>query len=348
MSGQSVIVDALSEAHEPAKKRGRIVEGTKGPEDILEKISRHCSCTVCLDIPPVALYQCKNGHLMCYTCLNHLLADSRLKDDNATCPNCRCDISMERCVRNLAAEKAVGELPTECLYCTQLINRCEIEAHERHQCQQRPTNCRYYWAGCQWRGPVNQHEQHSSACKLRYTACDTVKDVIEKTIDERNHQCRVKDNVLNLFSMDHVVFTDFQLRSFRSDDYVSRLYFESPRIRIMNEEMLLKCSISCSDALISNPTLQLKRTISFQLTVKARPQLQKDVQFMVVRAPSSDLQINHVTYLHRFTNESLETPQFLLPLGSPAEVNRFIASKFVHLRVYFFENNQVKTISENV
>lgn len=34
-----------------------------------------------------------------------------------SCPNCRCDISWERCVRNLAAEKAVGELPTQCLYC---------------------------------------------------------------------------------------------------------------------------------------------------------------------------------------------------------------------------------------
>ena len=34
-------------------------------------------------------------HLMCYTCLNHLLADSRLKDENATCPNCRCDIGTD-------------------------------------------------------------------------------------------------------------------------------------------------------------------------------------------------------------------------------------------------------------
>jgi len=145
-------------------------------------------------------------HLMCYTCLNHLLADSRLKDENATCPNCRCDISLDRCVRNLAAEKAVGELPTECVFCSEYVNRSEIEGHERHQCKERPSSCRFYWAGCQWRGPVSQAEIHSGACKLRFATCDHVKEVVEQTIDEQNHVSRVKDNILNLFSMDHVSY----------------------------------------------------------------------------------------------------------------------------------------------
>ena len=98
---------------------GSSVPTVESPREILDRISRHCSCTVCLDIPRVHLYQCKNGHLMCATCLGHLLADARLKDEVSSCPNCRCDISWDRCVRNLAAEKAVGELPTQCLYCSE-------------------------------------------------------------------------------------------------------------------------------------------------------------------------------------------------------------------------------------
>ncbi len=35
------------------------------------------------------LPQCTNGHLMCAGCFIHLLADSRLKEEQATCPNCR-------------------------------------------------------------------------------------------------------------------------------------------------------------------------------------------------------------------------------------------------------------------
>ena len=125
---------------ESSSSSGLNIPTAESPKEILERISRHCSCTVCLDIPRVSLWQCKNGHLMCATCLSHLIADARLKDEisrhgfdqskvskmdpnangiktHKSCPNCRCDISWERCVRNLAAEKAVGELPTQCLYC---------------------------------------------------------------------------------------------------------------------------------------------------------------------------------------------------------------------------------------
>ena len=51
---------------------------------------------------------------MCAGCFIHLLADARLKEEQATCPNCRCEISKSLCCRNLAVEKAVSELPSEC------------------------------------------------------------------------------------------------------------------------------------------------------------------------------------------------------------------------------------------
>lgn len=39
---------------------------------------------------------------------------SRLRDQVATCPNCRVEISKSTASRNLAVEKAVSELPNEC------------------------------------------------------------------------------------------------------------------------------------------------------------------------------------------------------------------------------------------
>lgn len=38
----------------------------------------------------------------------------RLRDQVATCPNCRVEISRSTALRNLAVEKAVSELPSEC------------------------------------------------------------------------------------------------------------------------------------------------------------------------------------------------------------------------------------------
>ena len=50
--------------------------------------------------------------------------------------------------------------------------------------------------------------------------------------------------------------------------------------------------------------------------------------------------LNHMTYMHRFTADNLETPYFTLPLSSPAEVNRMIGSRNFYLRVYFFQHHQ--------
>ena len=50
--------------------------------------------------------------------------------------------------------------------------------------------------------------------------------------------------------------------------------------------------------------------------------------------------MDHVTYMHRFTVDTLETPYYTLPLSSPAEVNRLIASRNFYLRVYFFQTYQ--------
>jgi len=265
------------------------------------------------------------------------LADSRLKDENATCPNCRCDIGLDRCVRNLAAEKAIGELPTECTFCSATINRSEIEAHERHNCTQRPSKCYFHWAGCEWKGSFDKLAKHAVGCDFRFRPVEDVKEKIEEHVEEQAKATRFKSNILILFSSDNVMYLDIQLRSYRSDDYISRLYFESNRIRCGPDEWVMKAFISCCDQNPQNPTISMDRSLTFQLILKNRPNFPKDLQFFVTKAPSSDFQIEHVTYLHRFADNALESPAFALPLTSPAEVNRFIASKFVNLRVFFFE-----------
>jgi hypothetical protein len=64
----------------------------------------------------------------------HLLADGRLKDEVALCPTCRCEISKPTCIRNLAVEKAVSELPASCQFCNKSMPRHAIDRHEREVC----------------------------------------------------------------------------------------------------------------------------------------------------------------------------------------------------------------------
>ena len=81
---------------------------------------------------------------MCASCLNHLLADGRLKNEMPTCPNCRIEITESLCMRNLAVEKAVSELPTKCKFCGCDVPRCVLEKHEKHVCSERLVFCIYH------------------------------------------------------------------------------------------------------------------------------------------------------------------------------------------------------------
>lgn len=81
--------------------------------------------------------QCNNGHLMCAGCFTHLLADARLRDETATCPNCRVEICKTTATRNLAVENAVSELPSECQYCGKQFPRNSLERHEEIECEER-------------------------------------------------------------------------------------------------------------------------------------------------------------------------------------------------------------------
>jgi len=117
---------------EPETKKRKIDAGTATNNYKLEeRLNGILCCTVCLDLPSVAVYQCINGHLMCSGCFAHLLADARLKDESATCPNCRCEIAKNSCSRNLAVEKAISEMPADCRFCSQQLPRSGLEYHER-------------------------------------------------------------------------------------------------------------------------------------------------------------------------------------------------------------------------
>ncbi|KAK2164626.1 hypothetical protein LSH36_61g09043 [Paralvinella palmiformis] len=123
---------------EPETKKRKVDVPEKNAEYKLEeRLNGILCCAVCLDLPPQAVFQCTNGHLMCASCMAHLLADSRLKDETATCPNCRCEISKSLCIRNLAVEKAISELPATCQYCSKLLPRSQLAHHEHNQCLDR-------------------------------------------------------------------------------------------------------------------------------------------------------------------------------------------------------------------
>ncbi|KAG8330678.1 hypothetical protein J6590_057255 [Homalodisca vitripennis] len=131
-------VEKSEEFSEPEAKKRKLSNQQDAKPDKLElRLGGILCCAVCLDLPKAAIYQCTNGHLMCAGCFTHVLADARLRDELATCPNCRIEISKSTASRNLAVEKAVSELPAECQYCNKEFPRNTLERHEESLCEER-------------------------------------------------------------------------------------------------------------------------------------------------------------------------------------------------------------------
>jgi hypothetical protein len=177
-----------------------------GHKKLEERIGGILCCTVCLDLPQTAIYQCTNGHLMCAGCFSHLLADARLKDEQATCPNCRCEISKTSCCRNLAVEKTLSELPASCMYCNMMTPRNLIDLHQKNECLERPTKCVYKRIGCTWEGPYHEKEIHGEQCahpnKPAKEIMPFLKEKDAEVVEEK--QCLLQ--LVNFLSLEKVCF----------------------------------------------------------------------------------------------------------------------------------------------
>ena len=143
---------------------------------------------------------------MCAGCLSHLLTDARLKDEQATCPNCRCEISKTSCYRNLAVEKTISELPANCMYCNALYPRNSLDNHQRNECYERPTKCVYQKIGCTWEGPYHELEEHRAQCvHPKKPGSEIISFVNEKDAEAEELQQSYM-SLVNLFSFEKICF----------------------------------------------------------------------------------------------------------------------------------------------
>ena len=169
--------------------------------------------------------QLKNYYLI-FKIFKDILTDARLKDDGpATCPNCRCEISRQSCFRSLVAEKGtrpppslllkysflivLSQLPIECNHCKETFLRCDIETHEKYECNERPTKCIYNRIGCQWEGPFHELTNHVDNCfKITHpfkNSKDILESLKEKEISLENEKQSLL-SVINVFSFEKVSF----------------------------------------------------------------------------------------------------------------------------------------------
>lgn len=144
---------------------------------------------------------------MCAGCFIHLLADARLKEEQATCPNCRCEISKSLCCRNLAVEKAVSELPSECGFCLRQFPRSLLERHQKEECQDRVTQCKYKRIGCPWHGPFHELTVHEAACAHPTKTGNELMEILGEMDQSLRKEMQLYNSIFSLLSFEKIGYT---------------------------------------------------------------------------------------------------------------------------------------------
>lgn len=319
---------------EPEVKRKKIDKpSTKMIEKLESRLGGILCCAVCLDLPRTAMYQCSMGHLMCAGCFTHLLADGRLRDQNATCPNCRTEINKNNSSRNLAVEKAVSELPSECQYCGNEFPNKSVDYHESNECEERPTDCKFARIGCQWRGPIHEVPTHEANCAHPKKSGAEVMVALQAHDEQAAEEKKLFLTLIDLLSYEKIIFNDLQMKPYRTDEYVHRLYYETSRFSAFNHQWVVKATINKSQR---DPHQSCERDINYQLILKSKTTSPLPMHFFVLRGPFSDIKTETQIYKHDFTETEMESPFRLMPLPDTAECNRLLAAKAINFRLIMF------------
>ncbi|CAF0714903.1 unnamed protein product [Brachionus calyciflorus] len=306
---------------------------TKKLED---RIGGILCCTVCLDLPFASIYQCSNGHLMCADCFAHLLADARLKEELATCPNCRCEISKQLCCRNLAVEKTLSELPASCLYCESMYARNILDFHQKEECLERPTKCAYSQIGCNWEGPYHELDSHCHECVHPNKPGKEIIDFLKDKTSETNDDQLALNQLVNFLSFEKICFNDLQFKQYKTDEITPKLYFETNRFTAFNNHWVLKARVNDNQ---KNPNLTVNRYISFQLILKSKPnnpQANMPISFCILKGPMGEVQINPKVNTFEFNQNKTETDFLKLNIKA-SDCNKLLASKTINFRFFMFQ-----------
>ncbi|XP_043243407.1 cysteine and histidine-rich protein 1 homolog isoform X3 [Amphibalanus amphitrite] len=285
-------------------------------------------------MPVVSVGMCTNGHLMCAGCFTHLLADARLRDETATCPNCRIEISRSLVSRNLAVEKAVSELPSECQHCGRQFPRSSLEQHARDACDERPLTCRYSRIGCPWRGPAHELTAHQTQCVHPHNTGETIMGVLQAGELRRQREAQLYDTIFDLLSFEKILFNDLQMKPYRTDDFIHKLFYETSRFSAFNCQWVIKARINDNQR---DPSQSCDRCMTYQLILKSKVSQPMSVQYLVLRGPFGDARVAPAIYSHEFSDSQPESEFQRLPLPDSAECNRMLAARSVNIRLIMFQ-----------
>jgi len=131
--------------------------------------------------------------------------------------------------------------------------------------------------------------------------------------------------------------SDIQLRPYRTDDFIPKLYYEASRFSAHTYQWTVKARVNDSQ---DDPVHMMNRSISYQLVLKSKPSSTLHVSFITLSGPFGDASLSPAISEFEFGPESLESQYNPLPLAMSSECNRLLAAKTINFRLVLVQTQK--------
>jgi len=131
--------------------------------------------------------------------------------------------------------------------------------------------------------------------------------------------------------------TDIQLRPYRTDDFIPKLYYEASRFLAHAHQWTVKARVNDSQ---DNPVHVMNRSISYQLILKSKPSSPLPVSYFALSGPFGDASLSPAVHEFDFGPDALESPFNALPLAKATECNRLLAAKTINFRLVLVQTQK--------
>lgn len=128
--------------------------------------------------------------------------------------------------------------------------------------------------------------------------------------------------------------SDLQLKPYRTDDFLTKLYYETSRFSAFNLQWVIKARVNHDN---KEPAHSCRRSLSYQLVIKSRISHPVNLHYLALRGPYGDMKVNPSIYNFEFSNDATETHYQTLPTTDLWECNKLLAGKSINLRLIMFQ-----------
>lgn len=149
-------------------------------------------CSKC-HLEDINFKQCSLGHLFCLACVN---------DTGVFCEQCAIFVNSSDLSHCTIPATAQASMTSTCSFCHKNYFQGNISTHERDNCPQRMTQCKFSFYGCPWSGMASDQSDHKDHCQYQNLKVKNALEVYKK----------YKDQQKNLYASESSLFKNLMSR----------------------------------------------------------------------------------------------------------------------------------------